>query len=111
MLFQECQNKIGDKLGLHSLLTEPFQRFFKYQNLIESVLKKMQNNELNFMEIAATSKALHDVKKLLKTANKSMALTEIIDSKVDKVLFFPYMILIFIVLDQSYESGKFLDSK
>lgn len=34
------------------------------------------------MEIAATSKALHDVKKLLNTANKSMALTEVIDSKV-----------------------------
>lgn len=34
------------------------------------------------MEIAATSKALHDVKKLLNTANKSMALTEIVDSKV-----------------------------
>lgn len=39
------------------------------------------------MEIAATSKALHDVKKLLNTANKSMALTEVIDSKVDKTLF------------------------
>lgn len=37
------------------------------------------------MEIAATSKALHDVKKLLTTANKSMALTEIIDSKVNIV--------------------------
>lgn len=38
------------------------------------------------MEIAATSKALHDIKKLLNTANKSMALTEVIDSKVDKIL-------------------------
>lgn len=79
---QECQNKIGDKLGLHSLLTEPFQRFFKYQNLLESVLKKAEKKELNFMEIAATSKALHNVKKLLNTANKSMALTEVVDSKV-----------------------------
>ncbi|KAJ6647320.1 Rho guanine nucleotide exchange factor 25 [Pseudolycoriella hygida] len=81
--FENCQNKIGDKLGLHSLLTEPFQRFFKYQNLIESLLKKIKNNELNFVEIAATSKALHDVKKLLNTANKSMALTEIINSKIN----------------------------
>lgn len=42
------------------------------------------------MEIAATSKALHDVKKLLRTANKSMALTEIIDSKVHSSLSFKF---------------------
>lgn len=82
-LFQDRQTEIDDKLGLHSYLTEPFQRFFKYQNLIESILKKIRNNELNFMETtAATSRALHDVKKLLKTANESMAITDIIDSKV-----------------------------
>ncbi|XP_037031453.1 proto-oncogene DBL-like isoform X2 [Bradysia coprophila] len=80
---EERQSQIGDKLGLHSLLTEPFQRFFKYQNLIESLLKKIKDNKPNFMEIAATSKALHDVKKLLNTANKSMALTEIVDSKIN----------------------------
>lgn len=80
---EERQNQIGDKLGLHGLLTEPFQRFFKYQNLIESLLKKIKDNKPNFMEIAATSKALHDVKKLLSTANKSMALTEIVDSKIN----------------------------
>ncbi|KAG4068539.1 hypothetical protein HA402_004880 [Bradysia odoriphaga] len=80
---EERQNQIGDKLGLNGLLTEPFQRFFKYQNLIESLLKKIKDNNPNFMEIAATSKALHDVKKVLSTANKSMALTEIVDSKIN----------------------------
>lgn len=49
---------------------------------MESLLKKIKDNQPNFMEIAATSKALHDVKKLLNTANKSMALTEIVESKV-----------------------------
>lgn len=47
----------------------------------------MKQDEPNFIEIAATSKALHDVRKVLNTANKSMALTEIVDSKVNRTFF------------------------
>lgn len=83
---KERQKQICDKLGLSSYLQEPFQRPFKYQNLIEKLIEQMKKDEprddLSFMKIAATSKALHYVKKMLKTANKSMAMTDIVDSKV-----------------------------
>ncbi|XP_059832668.1 proto-oncogene DBL [Hypanus sabinus] len=66
--FQECQRKLGHKLGLDSYLLKPIQRLTKYQLLLKELLKFSSNcdgsHELH--------EALAAMLTLLKSVNDSM---------------------------------------
>ncbi|XP_069749640.1 proto-oncogene DBL isoform X2 [Narcine bancroftii] len=66
--FQECQRKLGHKLGLDSYLLKPIQRLTKYQLLLKELLKF--SNEGDGTE--ELQEALTAMLNLLKSVNDSM---------------------------------------
>nr|XP_057911548.1 proto-oncogene DBL isoform X2 [Doryrhamphus excisus] len=66
--FQECQKKLGHKLGLDSYLLKPVQRLTKYQLLLKELLKHSTDGEAS-SELQGALTAMLD---LLKSVNDSM---------------------------------------
>ncbi|XP_051921751.1 proto-oncogene DBL isoform X1 [Hippocampus zosterae] len=66
--FQECQKKLGHKLGLDSYLLKPVQRLTKYQLLLKELLKHSTDCE-GSSELQGALLAMLD---LLKSVNDSM---------------------------------------
>ncbi|XP_054647765.1 proto-oncogene DBL isoform X2 [Dunckerocampus dactyliophorus] len=66
--FQECQKKLGHKLGLDSYLLKPVQRLTKYQLLLKELLKYSTDGEAS-SELQGALTAMLD---LLKSVNDSM---------------------------------------
>ncbi|XP_077434420.1 proto-oncogene DBL isoform X2 [Vanacampus margaritifer] len=66
--FQECQKKLGHKLGLDSYLLKPVQRLTKYQLLLKELLKHSADCE-GSSELQGALAAMLD---LLKSVNDSM---------------------------------------
>ncbi|XP_077388210.1 LOW QUALITY PROTEIN: proto-oncogene DBL [Festucalex cinctus] len=66
--FQECQKKLGHKLGLDSYLLKPVQRLTKYQLLLKELLKHSTDCE-GSSELQGALVAMLD---LLKSVNDSM---------------------------------------
>ncbi|XP_072125880.1 proto-oncogene DBL [Mobula birostris] len=66
--FQECQRKLGHKLGLDSYLLKPIQRLTKYQLLLKELLKFSSNCD-GSQEL---DEALAAMLNLLKSVNDSM---------------------------------------
>ncbi|XP_028402827.1 guanine nucleotide exchange factor DBS-like [Dendronephthya gigantea] len=72
--FQECQQKLGHQLPLHSYLLKPIQRITKYQLILKQLIKYSQNSQES---LTSLENALQGMMKVLKNLNDVMHSTYI----------------------------------